>query len=68
VVANVVRLVEAFRARNLPVVLVRVGWSADMGDAIKTRVQAGPPITSVPADFSDYAERSTPIRRATSWS
>jgi nicotinamidase-related amidase len=56
VVDNVVKLVDAFRARNLPVVLVRVGWSADMGDAIKTRVQAGPPITSVPAGFSDYAE------------
>lgn len=56
VVANVVKLVDAFRARNLPVVLVRVGWSADMGDAIKTRVQAGAHITSVPAGFSDYAE------------
>jgi nicotinamidase-related amidase len=56
VVANVVKLVDAFRTRNLPVVLVRVGWSADMGDMIKTRVQAFPPMTSVPAGFSDYAE------------
>jgi nicotinamidase-related amidase len=56
VVANVVKLVDAFRARKLPVVLVRVGWSADMADAIKTRVEVAPPITSVPAGFSDYAE------------
>jgi nicotinamidase-related amidase len=56
VVANVVRLVDAFRARNLPVALVRVGWSADMGDMIKTRVQAFPPMTSVPPGFSDYAD------------
>jgi nicotinamidase-related amidase len=56
VVANVVKLVDAFRARNLPVVLVRVGWSADMGDMIKTRVQSSPPLTSVPPGFSDYAE------------
>src|ERR1700681_1379532 len=56
VVANVVKLVDAFRARNLPVVLVRVGWSADMGDLIKTRVQILPPMTSVPAGFWDYAD------------
>jgi nicotinamidase-related amidase len=56
VVANVVKLVDAFRARNLPVVLVRVGWSADMGDAIKSRVQASPPRAALPSDFSDYAE------------
>jgi nicotinamidase-related amidase len=56
VVANVVKLLAAFRARNLPVVLVRVGWSADIGDMIKTRVQAFPPMTSVPSGFSDYAE------------
>lgn len=56
VVANVVKLVEAFRARDLPVVLVRVGWSADMGDMVKTRVQAFPPMTTVPRGFSDYAE------------
>jgi nicotinamidase-related amidase len=64
VVANVVKLVDAFRARNLPVVLVRVGWSADMADLIKTRVQVAPPITSVPAGFSDYAEalHADPVR------
>jgi nicotinamidase-related amidase len=56
VVANVVRLVDAFRARDLPVALVRVGWSADTGDMIKTRVQAFPPMTSVPPGFSDYAD------------
>ena len=56
VVANVVKLVDAFRAKKLPVVLVRVGWSADLGDMVKTRVQAFPPMTSVPDGFSDYAD------------
>lgn len=31
------RLAEAFRAKRLPVVLVTVGWSSDMGDAPRQR-------------------------------
>jgi len=55
VVANVVRLVDAFRAKTLPVVLVNVAWSADGGDAIKTRKQAAAPAASFPPGFSDLA-------------
>ncbi len=56
VVENVVRLVNAFRATGLPVVLVHVGWSPDLGDQLKTRTQAPAPSRPMPADFSDYIE------------
>jgi nicotinamidase-related amidase len=53
VVANVIRMVDAFRAKALPVVLVNVAWSADGGDALKTRKQAPSPAGSFPPGFSD---------------
>jgi len=56
VIDNVVRLAGAFRARALPVVLVHVGWSADAGDVIKTRIAAQRPGGALPADFSDYID------------
>jgi nicotinamidase-related amidase len=37
---NVIRLAGTCRGKGLPVVLVRVGWSADFGDVVKTRIQA----------------------------
>ncbi|GAB3422687.1 cysteine hydrolase family protein [Flindersiella endophytica] len=40
VLANAVRLAEAFRARRLPVVLVRVDFSADGGEVLRTRTDA----------------------------
>lgn len=40
VLANTVRLAEAFRARQLPVVLVRVDFSADGGEVLRTRTDA----------------------------
>ncbi len=49
-------LVAAFRAKKLPVALVRVGWSPDYGDALKTRVQAPPPAATIPPGFSDYVD------------
>jgi nicotinamidase-related amidase len=55
VVANVVKLVNAFREKGLPVVLVRVGWSADFGDAVKTRNEAPPP-GEMPKDFFEYID------------
>jgi nicotinamidase-related amidase len=55
VTSNVVRLVDAFRSRNLPVVLVRVGWSADYADAINTRSEA-PPGGELPKDFFEYID------------
>lgn len=55
VTENAVRLVNAFRGKSLPVVLVRVGWSADGGDAIKTRNEA-PPAGDLPKDFFEYID------------
>jgi nicotinamidase-related amidase len=55
VVANVLRLAAAFRARALPVVLVRVGFREDRGDALRTRVQAPPP-SALPTGFSEYVD------------
>lgn len=56
VLKNVVLLADAFRAKSLPVVLVRVGWAADMGDAVKTRNESPrPPFTPSP-DFYEYAD------------
>ncbi|MEV6881749.1 hydrolase [Streptomyces sp. NPDC051135] len=41
VVARSVELAEAFRARDLPVVLVRVSFAADGADAVPGRTEAG---------------------------
>jgi nicotinamidase-related amidase len=55
VIANVVKLAEAFRAAARPVVLVRVGWSKDGGDIPRTRTQApAPPIAAAPPEFFEY--------------
>ena len=48
VVANTARLARAFRAAKLPVVLVRVGFSADRGEMVATRAEAAP---RLPADL-----------------
>jgi nicotinamidase-related amidase len=54
VIANVIRLVDACRAKALPVVLVNVAWSADGGDALKKRTQTPPPAPGgFPPGFSD---------------
>jgi nicotinamidase-related amidase len=42
VLARSAELAAAFRARELPVVRVRVAWSPDRGDALKTPVDAAP--------------------------
>ncbi len=58
VVANSVRLIQAFRKRSLPVVLVHVGYATDGADAVKTRTDAAknaPPMT-FPADFVEYVD------------
>jgi nicotinamidase-related amidase len=55
ILANVVRLADAFRAKERPVVLVRVGWRADGADAPKSRAQA-PPRGTPAADFFEYAD------------
>jgi nicotinamidase-related amidase len=56
VTSNVVRLASAFRTAALPVVLVRVGWSADYGDALKVRIEASPPGGARPVDFFEYID------------
>ncbi|MEU9481600.1 hydrolase [Streptomyces sp. NPDC048191] len=42
VVARTAELAEAFRSRNLPVVLVRVSFAADGADAVPGRTERGP--------------------------
>jgi nicotinamidase-related amidase len=56
VIANAVRLVEAFRERERPVVLVRVGWRLDGTDAIKTRAQVPRPAGGVPPEFMEFVD------------
>jgi nicotinamidase-related amidase len=64
ILANVVRLVDAFRKKGRPVVLVRVGWRPDRGDALAPRTQTPAPATSRPPDFFEYADelRADPTR------
>ena len=53
VLAKAVALVDAFRAANAPIVRVKVGWSADGGDALKVPVDAPTPAGSLPANWLD---------------
>jgi nicotinamidase-related amidase len=52
VLANAGRLATEFRARRLPVALVRVTWSPDGGDVLRTRVDAQPPAMDLGPDFA----------------
>lgn len=56
VLAKVVWLVNAFRAKQRPVVLVHVGWSPGGADAVKSRNQSGQSARDLPANFSEYAD------------
>ncbi len=51
VLARAAPLAEAFRAAKAPVVLVKVGWSADGGDALKAAVDAPNPAGALPANW-----------------
>jgi nicotinamidase-related amidase len=51
VLANAAPLADAFRAAKAPVVLVKVGFSADGGDVLKTRVDAPNPPGMPPANW-----------------
>jgi nicotinamidase-related amidase len=53
VVAHTVRLADAFRSAELPVVLVTVGFSADGGDRLRSRSTIAPRIPSSSPDFVD---------------
>jgi nicotinamidase-related amidase len=55
--ANVLRLTQAFRARGLPVVLVRVEWTKDFAKALRLRTQAPPPpLQNAPPEFFEYID------------
>ena len=51
VLANAAPLAAAFRAAKAPVVLVKVGFSADGGDALKATVDAPNPPGAPPANW-----------------
>jgi nicotinamidase-related amidase len=53
VLANAARLAEACRAAKSLVVWVKVGWSADGGDALKALVDAPNPPGASPAHWLD---------------
>ena len=55
VLARTVRLVEAFRARGLPVVLVRVTAAADGSDAVPGRADRPRPAGTWPAGWDEIA-------------
>lgn len=52
VVARSAALAAAFRARGLPVILVTVGWAADMADAPRQKHAAAIPAPADPAGFT----------------
>jgi len=60
VLARAARLAEAFRARELPVVLVNVAFSADGGDVLRARVDAAPPAITHGPDFAELCEELAP--------
>lgn len=57
IVERAARLARAFRERDLPVVRVRVAFSPDGGDMLRSRVDAQPPASSSrPADWAELRE------------
>ena len=66
VLAKVVRLVDAFRARQRPVVLVRLGWAPSGIDAVRSRTDELPPSAELPPDFfelpPDFSEYADELR------
>jgi len=49
-------LAQRFRELSAPVVLVRVGWSADGGDALRQTVDQPNPARSLPANWLEFAD------------
>jgi nicotinamidase-related amidase len=56
VIERAAAMARAFRARELPVVRVRVAFSADGGDVIRSRVDAPPPTITRGPDWADLRE------------
>src|SRR5580658_1724302 len=56
VVATAATLAKRFREVNAPVVLVRVGWSADFGDALKQPVDQPSPAKALPDNWLELVD------------
>ena len=56
IIARAARLAKAFRERQLPVVRVRVAFSPDGGDVLRSRTDAAPPSSKRGPDFSQLCE------------
>ncbi|HEY4437056.1 MAG TPA: hydrolase [Lelliottia sp.] len=56
VVSRSARLADKCRASGSPVVMVRVGWSADFAEALKQSVDAQAPAAALPANWWTYPE------------
>lgn len=56
IVQRAATLARAFRERELPVVRVRVAFSPDGGDMLRSRVDAPPPAASRGPDWADLRE------------
>ncbi|MER5929876.1 hydrolase [Streptomyces sp. NPDC002054] len=54
ILAKGIELAEAFRAAGLPVVLVRVDWSADGGDRPPAETDRPGPVAAPPAGFAEF--------------
>jgi nicotinamidase-related amidase len=54
IVERAARLAHAFRARELPVALVRVAFAPDGADAVRVPVDEQPPPMTVGPDFATY--------------
>ncbi len=60
VVHNAVRLADRFRGAQAPVVLVRVTFSADGGDALKPEVDSPNQRGAMPADWAEFVPEIGP--------
>ena len=56
IVERAAALARAFRERELPVIRVRVAFSPDGGDVLRSRVDAPPPSVTRAADWADLRE------------
>lgn len=56
VLGNGDALLRRFHELGSPVALVRVGWSADRGDALRQVVDQSPPARNFPPDWLEFAD------------
>ncbi|MHB9757955.1 hydrolase [Streptomyces sp. BYX5S] len=61
IVKNSARLADAFRAKGLPVVRVKVAWSQDGGDLPTGRADAGAMTQAPPPEFSKFSDELGPL-------